>query len=227
MIWFWLPLACEEPPLLDRVATAYGDDLVASSETALGLFVSTAAVIAEPCAAENVDAYALVGEGFHAFRVTIPVVTVEENGERTYAYGVVAFNGDSGELTLTSDAARHAWSARYTGAQGSFLANYAASECEVDEAGVTTLSSLAGTGTYTLTDGTEQSIAISGGSEANLEWAPATSSVPTAGAVTWQITADKEEIVLEDASAIDTITRAWPGEAAGSGWSAGVDIALP
>lgn len=220
-------VACDEPPLLDRVATAYGDDLIASSESALGLFISTGAVIAEPCAAENVDDYALAGEGLHAFRVTIPVVTVEENGDRTYAYGVVAFNGDSGELTLTSDAARHAWSARYTGAQGSFLANYSASECEVDEAGVTTLASLAGTGTYTLADGTEQSIAISGGAEANLTWSPATSSVPTAGAVTWQITADKEEIALDDATAIDTTTRGWPGEAAGSGWSAGVQITLP
>lgn len=224
---FWMPLACDEPPLLDRVATAYGDDLVASSETALGLFISTGAVIAEPCAAENVDAYALVGEGNHAFRVSVPVVTVEENGERTYAYGTVVFNGDSGDLTLTSDAARHAWSARYTGAQGSFLANYSASECEVDEAGITTLASLAGTGTYTLNDGTEQSIAISGGAEANLEWSPATSSVPTAGAVTWQITADKEEIVLDDAASVDSTTRVWPGVAAGSGWSAGVEITLP
>ena len=132
----WMAVACVEPPLLDRVATAYGESVVDSSTTAVGLFVSAAALVAEPCGADVVEDYTLVGEAYHAFRVTSPSVTVAESGERTYAYGIVAFEGDVGELTLTSDAGRQAWTARYSGEQGSFVANYAMSQCEVDEAGV-------------------------------------------------------------------------------------------
>ncbi len=218
---------CVEPPLLDRLAAAYGAAVVADSEQAVGLFVSVAAVVAEPCAAENIDAYVLTGHGFRALGVTTPAVTIEESGARTYAYGTVSVGGDSGPLTLTSDAARKSWSARYEGAEGTFSATYVVSECAVGEDGVATSSALAGSGTYLLTDGTEQKVAISGGDGAELEWAPPTAAVPTRGEVTWSISADKLELALADAGEIEPVERSWPGVADGGSWQTEVGMIIP
>ena len=222
-----MAVACVEPPLLDRVATAYGQAVVDSSTTPVGLFVSVAALVAEPCAAETLEDYTLVGEAHHAFRVTSPSVTISESGERTYAYGIVAFEGDVGELTLTSDAARHAWTARYTGEQGSFLANYAVSECEVDEAGVTVLARVAGSGSYTLAEGSAQDIAVTGGSESTLSWAPSTATLPTSGAVNWTDLQRTETLQLDDAVTINLVDREWPGVATGGTWTTAVTVPLP
>lgn len=223
----WMAVACVEPPLLDRVATAYGESVVDSSTTAVGLFVSAAALVAEPCGADVVEDYTLVGEAYHAFRVTSPSVTVAESGERTYAYGIVAFEGDVGELTLTSDAGRQAWTARYSGEQGSFVANYAMSQCEVDEAGVTLLAAVAGSGNYTIFEGGVQNIAVTGGSESTLAWAPSTTTLPTSGAVNWTDAQLLETLKLDDAAAINVADREWPGVAAGSTWTDPVAVPLP
>ncbi len=222
-----LSMACVEPPLLDRVAAAYGETVVGQSEMAIGLFVSVAAVIVEPCAAENIDAYVLTGQGYRAFRVTTPAVTIEESGGRTYEYGTVAFGGDVGPLTLTSDAARRSWSAKFEGAEGTFVGTYVLDECTVAEDGTATEGGVAATGSYTLGDGMEQELAVTGGDAASLIWAPTTAAVPTGGQVTWHITDDKLELALADASTIEPVERAWPGVADGGTWEADVDLLLP
>jgi hypothetical protein len=222
-----LMMGCVEPPLLDRIALAYGATVVATSEQALGLFVSVGAVVAEPCAAENIDTYALTGQGNRALRVTTPAVTIEDSGGRSYAYGAVAFGGDVGELTLTSDANRKTWAARYEAQEGTFTGTYILGACEVSEEGIATTASIAGTGAYVLTDGTQQDMSITGGEGAMLSWSPATAAVPAAGEVTWHITADKLELALVDAGEIEPVERSWLGVADGGSWEAEVGLLLP
>jgi hypothetical protein len=225
MMWFLL--GCTEPPLLDRVANAYGEAVVDESAMAVGLFVSVGALIAEPCAADNVDAYTLTGQGYRAFRVQSPNVTIEDSGARTYEYGTVAFEGDVGSLTLTSDSKRRAWSARFDGVEGSFSGAYTLSECEVDEAEVPVRAGLSGSGTYAVADGTKQDLSISGGADALLQWSPPTAAVPTAGELTWRIADEDLTLELADASEIEPVERAWPGVANGGSWVADVAVELP
>jgi hypothetical protein len=225
MIWFLM--ACADPPLLDEVAGAYGDSVVEESATGIGLFVSVAAVIAEPCAADTVDSYTLTGEGYRAFRVTTPQIELGD-GTRTYSFGTVVFGDDAGELTLTSDDNRKAWTARWGGQNGTLTANYSTSACDPGEEGMpAALVSLAGTGSYTRADGTEEDLTVTGGDAAVLSWAPATAPVPTGGTVTWHVTTEKVQVALDDASEIDGVSRIWPGKASGSGWDAEVDVTLP
>lgn len=226
MIVYWL-LGCAEPPLLDRVAEAYGAEVVDEAERAIGLFVSVGAVIAEPCGADTVDGYTLVGQGYRAFHVTAPTLTIAESGERTYAYGTLAVLGDVGELTLTSDENRRQWTARFAGAEGTFTAQYVVADCQTDEAGVTTLAALTGSGSYAPVDGDEQDLTIVGGDSATLAWAPSTAAFPATGRVTWHVSKQKLEIELDDAGGIDPVERGWPGLAAGTSWSAAVQVPLP
>lgn len=218
--------ACADPPMLDRVAEASAAEVVDDAERAIGLFVTIGAVIAEPCAADTLDGYTLVGQGYRAFHVVAPNITVSEAGERTYAYGTLAFLGDVGDLTLTSDEGRRQWTARFDGAEGGFSGQYLATECEVDDAGVVTRSALTGNGTYTPTAGDEQDLTIeeAGGP---LTWAPGTAAVPSTGEVTWHVSKQKVEIELGDASGIDPVEFGWPGVAAGGGWTADVKVTLP
>ena len=220
-------LGCAEPPLLDRVAAAYGEVVVEESEMAVGLFVSIGALVVEPCAAENIDQYVLVGQANRAFRVSTPSVTIEESGVRTYAFGTVAFGGDVGDLSLTSDAARRSWTARFAGTKGTLVGTYVLSTCTLAEDGSATEGGVAGSGTYTLTDGTEQTISILGGEGAVMSWAPPTAAVPTSGVLSWRITDDKLELTLADASEIEPVERAWPGVADGGNWEADVSLLLP
>lgn len=222
-----LLVACAEPPMLDRVAEAYGDEVVSAAERGVGLFVSAAAVVAEPCGASTLDGYVLSGEGYRAFRVTAPSITIADSGERTYAYGTVAFLGDVGDLTLTSDSNRKQWTARYAGGEGTFTAQYVTVDCVVDEAGLTTSAGVSGSGTYAPDEGEEQSLSIVGGDSAQLAWAPSTAAAPSSGQVIWHVSKDKLEIELEDASTIDPVEYGWPGVAAGSDWSTEIRLTLP
>lgn len=226
MIWFLL--ACADPPLLDEVAGAYGDAVEEESSASIGLFVSVAAIVAEPCSQPTIDGYVLTGEGYRALKVTTPQVTLGEDGTRTYAYGTIVYAGDVGDLTLTSDENRRSWTARWGGAEAVLTANYSIVACEAGEEGApATLVSVAGTGTWLRGDGTEESLAVTGGDAAALSWSPGTAPVPTAGTVTWHVTSEKQEVALADAGDIDGIAREWPGSASGSGWTAPVVIVLP
>ncbi len=220
--------ACADPPLLDKVADAYGGSLVDEASPGLGLFISIAAIIAEPCDQDTVDAYVLTGEGNRALRVTTPQVELAEDGTHTYSYGTVVFGTDGGDLTLTSDANRKAWTARFGGADAVFTANYSLSDCQADVAGgPATLASIAGTGTRTRADEVAEEVAITGGGDSVLTWSPSTAPVPTAGEVTWHVTDEKHELALDGADTIDGVTREWPGQASGSGWATEVKYELP
>ncbi len=222
-----LAVACTEPPVLAQVAEARATALGDEAEMAVALFVSVGAVVAEPCGAETLDTYTLVGQGFRAFHVSTPSVELSGTGERTYNYGTVAFLDDVGDLALTSDEARRQWTARFAGHLGTFTAQYTTASCEVDEAGVTTLSSLTGSAAYAIEGAEDQELVVNAEGGASLDWSPATAGVPTAGRVTWHASKAKTEIEFDDASAIDPVERGWPGVAAGSTWSADVVVLLP
>ncbi|MSQ02947.1 MAG: hypothetical protein EXR71_13845 [Myxococcales bacterium] len=222
-----LGYGCTEPEVLARVAEAHASSLVDEAEMAIALFVSVAAVVAEPCGADTLDGYTLTGQGFRAFHVNSPSVELSGTGERTYNYGTVAFLDDVGELALTSDEARRQWTAGFAGHRGTFTAQYTTGSCDVDDVGVTTLSSLTGNAAYASDGSEEQELTVNAEGGASLEWSPATAGVPTAGRITWRVNNAKTEIALDDAAGIDPVERGWPGVAAGSTWSAGVVIPLP
>ncbi len=220
-------LACTQPEVLAQVAEAHASALVDEAHRSIALFVSLGAIVAEPCGADTLDTYTLTGQGFRAFHVTSPSVELSGTGERTYDYGTVAFLDDVGELVLTSDEARRQWTARFAGHFGTFTAQFTAVSCDVDDGGVTTLSSVTGSAAYAIEGAEDQELTIDAEGGASLEWSPATAGVPTAGGITWHLSKAKTEIELDDAAGIDPVERGWPGIAAGSTWSAEVVILLP
>lgn len=217
---------CEAPPMLDRVAEAHGAEVVDQGRRAVALFATVGAAVAEPCAADTLDGYALVGQAYRALHVATPSVTIAESGERTYAYGTIRFLDDVGDLTLTSDEARRQWTARYDGQAGFFAAQYLATDCEVDDTGLAVLSALTGTASYTPDGDDEQEVTVEEAS-GPLTWAPSTAPVPTSGRLTWHVSEQKVEMELDDASGIDPVEYGWPGVAAGSRWSTDVRVLLP
>ncbi len=235
-----LPLAgCVEPPVLDAVTQKLADQVVKTAEPQIRLTVGVAGLIAESCAATDMNTYLFQGQDAQAMGVTMALVT---DGP-TWTFSHVGIDGADGTLTLATDTNRVAFTATYdvTG-QGSVSGTLKILNCSsaADTGGAT----LPSADTYvadvngsldfnstTSSDTTHAEIAGTG-TYNSLTWSPPTVLAPTAGWVDWtnKQQSPDEEIVLAGASQIDPSTLTWPGTATGTGtsaWSANVTVRLP
>ncbi|MBM4366856.1 MAG: hypothetical protein FJ102_11635 [Deltaproteobacteria bacterium] len=230
--------ACESASPLERVSDALAADAAADAAPAVGLLVSTAALVAEPCAMESVEGYLWRGEGARALGVTTAEVSVDEsNGEKTWDFGAVSLDtgsdddGESavtGDLTITLDNARTSASVAFTG-DVAFTADLTVTACRADAddtyAGRVLVQ---GEGHYTV-DGDTAVASIDGDPpDKALEWAPSNAPLPASGWVEWTSADEQTSYALESAEYIDPDSRAWPGVATGrAGWQGDAALTLP
>ncbi len=226
-------LACESTPPLERVSDALAADAAADASPAIGLLVSTAALVAEPCAMESVDGYLWRGEGARALGVTTAEVSVDEsNGEKTWDFGAVSLGTDedavTGGLVITLDSARTTAKVSFTG-DVAFTADLTVTTCRADAddtyAGRVLVQ---GEGHYTV-DGETAVASIDGDPpDKALEWEPSNAPLPASGWVEWTSADEQTTYALESAEYIDPDSRAWPGVATGrEGWEGDAELTLP
>lgn len=228
-------IACDVPPPLDRVSEALAADAAAEAAPAVGFLVSTAAVVAEPCALDSVEGYLWKGQASRALGVTTAEVSLDEaSGEKTWSFGMVtlALSGGelaSGNLSIVLSETREQARVSVAGDTLAFTADLDVTLCraEADDtyAGRVLVS---GEGHYTV-DGETALVTFDGvPPDKALEWAPSNSMVPTAGWVEWTSPDEQTLLVLDDAGAIDQANRTWAGLATGdAGWAARAELALP
>jgi len=238
MLVMLLFFACGSPPPLERVSDALAADAVADAAPAIGLLVSTAALVAEPCAIESVDGYLWRGEGARALGVTTADVSIDESsGEKTWDFGVVSLvagSDDDGEsvvtggLSITLDSARTSATVAFTG-DVAFTADLTVIACRADADDIYADRVLVqGEGHYTVDDDTAVASIDGDPPDKALEWAPSNALLPASGWMEWTSADDKTSYALESAAYIEPDSRAWPGVATGrEGWEGDAAFTLP
>jgi hypothetical protein len=217
-------LGCDQPGTLQRVADALADEAAGEATPAVGLLVSAAALVGEPCAADGVGGYTFVGEGARAFGVSGASVTTEEgSGDHVWDFGEVSFDGDVGDLTITASSTLVDYKVSFEGETSAMNADFDLLGCDSGNR-----ASVSGEGHYTH-DGETSALVIDGGaSEKALAWSPSTAPVPSDGFVTWTSADEDVVITLDPAADIDVATRAWPGTATAPGkWTTEIELVLP
>ena len=219
--------ACDDPPVLSRVADGFGAEVRDEAEPAIGAFVSAGALIVEACGSDEVDNYTFSGEGSRAFRISTAAVVVNEtSGQRTWDFGDVAVGEDMGNLTITTDEGRTAYNVSFSGIDTVMTASFTLLACEAGDATVATQASVSGNGDFTKGERTaELSIGAATTTQA-IEWEPANAPVPASGWVHWK--GEDTSLLLDPAGDIDLDSRLWPGLAEGEeGWESKVSVLLP
>ncbi len=228
-------LACDAPPPLDRVSEALAADAAAEAAPAVGFFVSTAAVVAEPCALDSVEGYLWKGQAARALGLTTADITLDEaSGEKTWSFGMVTLGLPSeeqvsGSLSIVLSETREQARVSVSGDAMAFTADLDVTLCRADAddsyAGRVLIS---GEGHYTRDDLTA-TVSFDGlPPDKALEWAPSNAMVPTSGWVEWTAPDEQTLFVLDSAENIDQANRSWGGLATGdAGWVARAELPLP
>lgn len=228
-----LLFGCVEPPVIDPVSDKLADKVVATAEPELRLFVGLAGVIAETCLVDRMSEYTFQGQAAAALGVTVAAVTESESGAKTWAFDGVGLDGASGSLVLTTDSDRMSFSASYTdGADLRVGGEYHLVDCvggAADTASSDATAQVSGNIDVTSAAAVHHLYIDGSTAYAALAWSPPTALAPVSGWAHWGDEASRpsEELLLNDASAIDAAAGSWPGTATGDGWSKDVSVELP